>query len=81
MSKAKITIKPVAWHGDKVTMYQGFATWKADESRTIQIVGDPAITEREALRRLKMEHALWEKCVRAVKEELAQPTSPTKEAS
>lgn len=58
--KATVTIKPVAWHNDEVTMYQGFASWEANKDRTVQIIGDPAKTKKKALENLKAEYDLRE---------------------
>lgn len=58
--KVEITVKPVAWSGEKVTMYQGSASWSANKDRTIQIIGDPSPREEWALENLIKEFTLWQ---------------------
>ena len=72
MVKARIKIKPVAWTGDRETMYQGFASWQANKDRSIQIVGEPAVTEDLALANLEDEYALWKIFVSLVEYELEE---------
>lgn len=66
--KATVSVKPVAWHNDDVTMYQGFASWEANKDRTIQIIGDPAKTKNKAVENLKAEFALREQFMGYAKE-------------
>lgn len=59
VKRVTVTIKPVAWAGDKVTMYQAYASWQANKDRTIQLIGEPCRTEDGAFRKLEEECELY----------------------
>ena len=80
-AKVKITVRPVAWAGDKVTMYQGFASWKVDSDRTMQIIGDPARTEQKAFDNLRAEHLLWRALVEGTEQEYKRIKNGTEETN
>ena len=79
-AKVKIQVRPVAWAGDNtVTMYQGFASWKVNNDRTMQIIGDPARTESKAFDNLRSEHLLWRALVEGTEQEYKRIKNGTEE--
>lgn len=63
--QATLTIKPVAWSGEKPTKYQAYTEYPVSDKRVLRVLSSPKSTEEDAVRDLYHETKLWTDALKA----------------